>query len=126
MKREAQFGLKFKSWLRANPMPSGGYELKQTTTSSLPFSAVKDHQINGLLACKTGQGITYKLPDDSISIKPFDYMHIANNYGWIVIKYPKGFVIIDVDNFILERDRSKRKSLTWEKAQDISWQTIKK
>jgi len=121
MKKEASFGPEFRSWLRANPMPTSAYELKQTT-ALLPFSAVKEHQINALLASKLrGKGILYKIPDDSRGVKPFDFFFLNGVFAWIVIKYQKkGFVIIDVETFVLESERSKRKSLDWVRAKAIS------
>lgn len=121
MKKEANFGPEFRSWLKANPMPTSCYELKQTTTP-LPFSAVKEHQINALLASKLkGKGILYKIPDDSRGVKPFDFFFMNGVFAWVVIKYQKkGFVFIDVETFVLESERSKRKSLTWERAKQIA------
>lgn len=121
-KREAQFGLKFRRWLKANHhlVPSGAFELKQTTTTSLPFSALQEHQIDALLAAKSGKGIVHKISDDSIGVKPFDYFYLRNSFGWVVIKYPKGFVLISIDVFLLEKERSKRKSLTWDRARSIA------
>lgn len=127
MRREANFQSTFRHWLMANPMVSGAFELKQTTTSSLPFDDVQTHQLRALLAVKYAQaGLLYKAPDDSIGTKPFDFLYLRKELAWIVIKYPSGFVIIDVDTFMLEKGRSKRKSLTWERAQDISFITVLK
>lgn len=121
MKKEANFGTEFRSWLKANPMPTSAFELKQTSTS-LPFSEVKEHQINALLASKLrGKGILYKIPDDSRGVKPFDFFFLNGVFAWVVIKYQrKGFVLIDVETFILEAKRSKRKSLDWVRAKAIS------
>lgn len=125
MKREAKFTLRFRSWIKANPMHNAAFELKQTTTESLSFSAVKEHQINALLAVKRKTGFLYKISDESREIKPFDMFYFRNSYAWIVIKYPKFFVIVDVDHFVLEKDRSKRKSLTSARAKDIAWATVR-
>jgi len=122
MRKEANFGTEFRSWIKANPMHSGAFELKQTTTP-LPFSAVKEHQRNALLACKSGvgKGILHKLPDDSRGVKPFDYFYLNKSFAWVVIKYQKkGFAVIDIETFLLEESHSKRKSLTWERAKSVA------
>lgn len=123
-KREADFGILFRSWLKANPLFSAAFELKQTTSNSFPFSSVEDHQIDALLAAKSEKGILYKAPDDSRGVKPFDFFYLRGAPAFIVIKYPKNFHIIGVDTFILERERSQRKSLTSERAEAISMITV--
>lgn len=68
------------------------WELKQTQTDSIPFSAVVDHQVTAL---------------EIVS-------------GMVVIKYPKGVSIIPIDIFVDEKKRSDRKSLRWERAKELS------
>jgi len=120
IKREAKFGLLFRHWLKASNFSfSAAFELKQTTTDSLPFSDVKDHQLDALLAVRSRHGLLYKAPDDSLSTKPFDYFYLKNTASFIVIKYPKCFVVISVLAFIEEKKTSKRKSLTSKRAKEI-------
>lgn len=123
-KREANFGLTFRHWLKANPLISGAFELKQTTSNALAFNAVKDHQIDALLASESKTGILYKAPDDSMGIKPFDYFYLRNALSFIVIKYPKFFVLIEPERFLKEKKESKRKSLTSSRASEIAAYTI--
>jgi hypothetical protein len=54
-----------------------------------------------------------------------DYVYLRNAPAWIVIKYPTAFEIIDVETFIMERDRSKVKSLTHQRAREISTMSVK-
>lgn len=120
-KKEAEFGILFRHWLKANPLQSGAFELKQTTTNRLPFSAVKDHQIHALVAASTKGGLLYKIPDDSRGTKPFDMFYLRNAESYLVIKYPDGFVLIEPETFVIERDvLSKEKSLTYERAKEIA------
>jgi penicillin-binding protein-related factor A (putative recombinase) len=72
------------------------WELKQTQTDSIPFSAVVDHQVTAL---------------EIVS-------------GMVVIKYPKGVSIIPIDIFVDEKKRSDRKSLRWERAKELSTLTF--
>lgn len=123
-KREADFGTYFRHWLKANPMFSGAFELKQTTGKSMPFSDVQDHQIEALQAANSKHGILYKAPDDSRGIKPFDYFYLRNAPAWVVVKFPDAFHIISIGNFVAEKEKSKkpkeRKSLTSARAREIS------
>lgn len=121
-KREADFGRLFRHWLKANPLVNAAFELKQTTGNSLPFSDVQQHQIEALQAVReNGAGFLYKIPDDSMGVKPFDYAYFNNALSYIVIKYPDHFCLIEPDDFILERDvLSNRKSLTSARAKAIA------
>jgi len=120
MKREFQFGKLFRHWLKANPMPSAAFELKQTTTDSIPFSDVKEHQIDALLAAHAGDGFLYKIPDDSAGIKPFDFVYLNDVQAYVVIRYPGAFYLITVARFLLEKQQSTRKSLTSKRAGEIA------
>lgn len=125
MKREQKFTVLFRHWLMANPMWSAAFELKQTITDSIPFSDIKEHQLDALLAAAEGdKGLLYKAPDDSRGVKPFDLFYLRNSDAYIVVKYPDGFVIIDVTAFIKEKKESKRKSLTWDRACEIAWKVV--
>jgi len=125
MRREAKFTVLFRHWLRANPMATSAFELKQTQGNTIPFSCVQEHQIDALLAVKTKHGILYKAPDDSRGAKPFDMFYLRQAYAFVVIKFPGGFELIDIENFLLEKKRSKKKSLTYSRAKEISWMSVK-
>lgn len=121
-KREAKFGLLFRHWHKANKkrMPKRfNFELKQTLKSSIPFSSLRSQQWDYLLAGK-GEGFMYKIPDDSISAKPFDGFWSSETPGYVIIRFPKHFEIIDIETLVLERSTSKRKSLTSDRAKQIS------
>jgi penicillin-binding protein-related factor A (putative recombinase) len=120
MKREAEFGLLFRHWLRSVKwLGSSAFELKQTTTDSIPFSDVQEHQIVALQAAK-GDGLLYKIPDDSRGVKPFDFVFMQTVQAYIVIRFPNLFCLIPVDRFTEERDISERKSLTSARARQIA------
>ena len=119
-KREADFGKQFRAWVKAQrDLPSAAFELKQTTKDYISFSDLQEHQEFALLAASTS-GILYKAPDDSRGVKPFDFFYLKRAPAFVVIKYPKGFEGIAIEIFILEREKSTRKSLTYERAKQIS------
>lgn len=68
------------------------WELKQTPLENIPFSSVVPHQVTAL---------------EIVS-------------GMVVVKYPKGVAIIPIDIFVDESKRSKRRSLTWARAKELS------
>lgn len=125
-KREADFGRLFRHWLKANPLVNAAFELKQTTGNSIPFNVVQEHQIDALMAVRDNHsGFLYKIPDDAMGVKPFDYAYFNNALSYIVIKFPKFFCLIEPEDFILERDvLSNRKSLTAARAKQIAVHTV--
>lgn len=125
IKREASFTLLFRHWLRANPQISAAFELKQTQTDSISFSCLQEHQADALRAVKSRQGLLYKAPDDSRGVKPFDLFYLKDTPAFVVIKYPQSFYLIDIDTWLLESSRSKRRSLTSSRAEALSTVSVK-
>ena len=121
-KREADWTTTvFRHWLEKNGK-TGAYEVKYAKGDSLPFSAVLPHQIENLLAVRH-KTFVYKVVDMGEK-NPFDCFCMTEQPAYIVIKYPKGFVLITIDAFVLESQRSKRRSLTWQRAQEIAFKII--
>jgi hypothetical protein len=119
---ESKAAILFRHWVKANPTFSQAYEVKQTSSSSIPFSALEDHQAIYLQAIKGSKGVLVRVQATSGG-EP-DYIYLRNCPASVVIKYPRGFVVIDIDTFLLEKARSKRKSLLWSRAQEISTVTV--
>ena len=118
MKREAKFNTTFNHWLKHVYKRTAAFELKQTEGNSIPFSSVVEHQRNALLQVRHAC-LVYKIPDVGFQ-NPFDTLEMCEQPAYIAIKYPKGVAIIPIDAFLLEEKRSKRKSLTWDRAKAIS------
>lgn len=121
--KEATFGIKLKAFYTKSKPPTASLEIKQTTTDSLPFSAITTAQLDYALAIRSDKGVWLR-------VYPFvegmpDYMWLKGVQSWIVIHYAKrGTVWISPDRFILEKKKSKRRSLTWSKAKDIAWRVV--
>ena len=123
-KSEAKFQTKFNKWVREVYKKTAAYELKHTRgKSSFPFRELKEHQIRALQIVRRGV-LAYKIPDDSFSFKPFDCFVLAGERAYVVIKYPKFFCLIDIETFVLEKERSKRASLTASRASELSTLTV--
>lgn len=125
MKQEADFSILLRHYLKAHPLPiSCPLEIKDTRGKpSFNYAELKEEQINNALASKSGKGNLIRISVGTVGAP--DYSYFRNSPAYVVIKFPAGFVFIDVETFILERDSSKRKSLTWDRAQEISIRTIK-
>jgi hypothetical protein len=93
-------------------------ELKHTRGKDyLAFSEVKDEQIVFARRVNSAKGAWIRTL--GLNGEP-DYIWLKNEMAYIVIKYPKGTVFITIDNFLFEKEKSKRKSLTWDRACEIA------
>lgn len=124
MQCEADFQTKFTRWAKNNFKDTAVFELKFSKTLSIPFSAVKDHQIANLLSAKHRQ-ISYKIPDVGYDQKPFDCFCIARAKAYVVLMYynsknKKEFYMFDIDEFVHLKETHHRKSLTLEEAQSLA------
>lgn len=121
---EKNFQSDFNRWAKNIWGMTGAFELKVSEGNSLPFSAVKDHQV-AALQMAAGKGIVYKIGDDSLGQKPFDCFVLAGVQAWIVVMFhskkrgQKEFFMIPVDIWVKEIETSDRKSLTEERAREI-------
>lgn len=116
-KREADFGILMRHWLRANPLYTCSLEAKQTTTDSIPFSDVSPAQIDWALAIESQQGVLLRV--QAVAEGMPDYIYMRNETAYIVIKYPDFFCLIRIGVFVLESKASKRRSLTSARAREI-------
>jgi len=129
---ESQMTTFFKGYLATHPpIQSEVYELKICNGKSLPFSAIKEHQIQALLEVEN-VGLYHKLTDPPVfygmnsrfnSPRPFDCMYLKGIPGFIVVwfykpRQPKSFIKIPIENFIEMDNNANRKSFTEEMAKE--------
>jgi len=121
--REFDFGVWLKNYTEKHPhLISTGLETKQTTTDSIPFSVVTPKQVAFGMGAKSSKGVWIRVQGLN---GEQDYVFLVNSPSMIVIRFPKIVCWIDIETFIMERDRSKRKSLTSSRACEISIRTVK-
>jgi hypothetical protein len=124
-----------KKWLESDPKNAWNFgnnaalEAKLMRGTSLPFSALAEHQEKALLEVRE-KPLFYKITDSPVfkgmksrftAPKPFD-MFILNSPGFVVVfRYIKGqrekerqAVIVDIIDWVKLREGSERKSATWE------------
>lgn len=117
-KREANFGVLFRKWMEENPThSSGAYEIKQSPGYSIPFGVLSDNQIAHLLWAKSKKGVLVRV--QGTQGEP-DYIWLRNSPAWVVIKFRGSFHVIDIDAFLIEKEWSKKKSLTAGRARQIA------
>lgn len=120
-KREADFGLVFRTWIAKHPQVSSAWELKQTTTDSISFSCVAERQLQWLSAIHSEKGALIRVQGNNG--EP-DYVYLRNAPAHIFIKFPKVWCAITISTWILEKERSKRKSLTVDRAKEIAVKVV--
>lgn len=120
--KEASFGIKLKAFYTKEKPPTASLEIKQTTADSIPFSEVKQAQLDYAMAIRSDKGVWVRVMP-IIEGMP-DYIWLRGEQSWVVIKYPRGVVWISPDRFIAERNTSKRRSLTWARAKEIASKVI--
>lgn len=120
-RRESEFATAASKWLKYywDPVKNPAYfEYKVTHKGALAFNAVSEKQYFNLQLKK----FYYKFSDYDRLGTPFDSVFFSG-CGYVVVQYyrprNKEFFIIPIDIFIQERDSSKRKSLTEERAREI-------
>jgi len=117
---EAKESIVFRHWFMANSkkFQSCSLEIKDTRgKNTFSLKELKEAQINHALACKSDRGNLFRTAVGTDGMG--DYHFLRNAYAYIVIKYPKGFAVIDVDDLIKET-----KGVTWERASEIALELI--
>jgi len=116
---EAEFGLYFRRWVKsyAHELRSCSFELKHTHgAGSLPFNEVKGEQI-AFASMIAGDGVLIRVI--GMGGEP-DYVWMRHAPAYVVIRYPSCFCVIAMKLFVVERNTSDRKSLTEERARELS------
>lgn len=120
--KERNLQTAFNKYLQNRWSGSAAFELKICHEKSMPFDAVKEHQIHALQVAKHSL-LAYKISDFSPEVKPFDCLVLDNVPAYVVIMYYERGVnsvyLIDIDDFVREKETSIRKSLTPKRASEI-------
>lgn len=120
--KEKNFQTEFTKWAKYRFKGSGVFELKICKEKSMPFGVVQEHQINALKLSKH-DSVVYKIPDGSYDQKPFDCFRVEKVSAYVVVIFyrrgQKEFFMIDIDDFIKEKETSDRKSLTEDRAREL-------
>jgi hypothetical protein len=124
---EAMFQLDFGKYVRH--MMKGvnaAFELKCSKTDYINFHRLRehdDHQPECLKAAK-GEGLYYKIADDSMGQKPWDAFQMAGAKAYVIVMFrseqigQKEFVMIDIDDWENEEAKGNA-SLSEARAKEI-------
>lgn len=124
---EKHFQTAWNHWVVRNwKFEASNFELKYSQGKPIPFNWVKPHQVQGLLDAKYDI-IAWKYSDIDPRQKPFDSSVLTGMPGYVILGYhpdKKIYYLIDVDDWVKELATSKRKSITKERAKEISTHVI--
>lgn len=123
-KKESKWQIVFNKYLRQERgLNYGFYELKDAAGEYFNYKNFEDHQIESLTSLRWS-GLVWKLSDADPRQKPCDTMCVPPLPAYVVIKYPKFFAVITVEDFVADRDARKRKSLSYQQALSIATRII--
>lgn len=127
---ESDFQSEFTKYLKKNwEGGSVAFELKICKKPSMNFKCVEEHQVYYLTQAKHGK-VVWKISDLDLRTKPFDSFVLQNSKAFVVILFytarqPKVACCIDIDDFLDEQKTCGRKSLTRERAIELSNELIR-
>jgi hypothetical protein len=112
----------FGKFAKARLSKTFSFEAKICKGHSLPFNAVKEHQENSLYLTKHG-AFFHKLADSGHQM-PLDGVFLYKEDAFVVIFWyqkpgDKRMTIIDIDAWLEEKDKSVRRSITFDRACEI-------
>lgn len=122
-KKEADLGLLFRSWLFNNhnykKFKPSEFELKDTRGKEyFSFAEYTQDQEYTALRSASDRGNLVRVEVGTTGAADYSYHRTTPTY--LIIRYPKTILLIPVENFIFERDHSKKKSLSLERAKSIA------
>lgn len=123
IKHESKSAITFRHWIRAHPYHTSSIETKDTRGKDyLNFSEVSQAQLNWALAIKSDKGVLIRVV--AIVEGMPDYIYMRKEPAYITIKYPTFLCLIDVDEFIKEKQLGKKRSLTSLRAREIASKVV--
>lgn len=123
---EAEFQSRFTKWAKHNVKHTAAFELKICKENSMPFNAVKEHQVANLLSARD-RSLMYKIPDAGFDQKPFDCFMLSGCNAYVVILFyqkrgDNEFYMINIHDYVKLMETSERKSITKTDAQ--GWASV--
>lgn len=120
---ESKASFVFRHWLRANPQYTCTYEIKQAKGSSIPFSSLEEHQADYLMAIQGDKGVLVRV--QAVAGGEPDYIYLRRCPARVVVFIGREFHLIDINTWVLEKSKNRRRSLTSARAREISVISVK-
>lgn len=127
---EAKFGVQLVDYVSKLKEPFFEFSVWQELKickkdNTFYFSQLEPHQVLRCQEIKT-RGVFVRIVDARVSGKSGipDYVWVYKQPAYVVIKYSRSWCFIDIDTFILERDRCKKPTLSESRAKEIAIRVI--
>lgn len=119
--KERQITGEVLKYVRDNFKHSCAVECKVSNGDSIAFSALQPHQEQALLIA-THSCLYHKISDaGAYAPLPFDGFVLCGVPAYVALRWKgRGITIITIQKWIQEREASKRKSLTYDRAFEIA------
>lgn len=116
--REMDFGVRLANWLAKNPISTASIEIKHTRGKNyFNYSELSDKQIAYAQVISGSQGVLIRV--EGHNGEP-DYIWMREEPAYIAIRYPGNTCLITINNLLYEINTRKQKSLTLQRAKEIS------
>jgi hypothetical protein len=130
-KPEAHFGEQLVKHVSNLKEPFFNYpcwiEIKETTDNVFYYRQLEELQVSKLLKIKN-EGLLIRITEASSNGSHGipDYAWTYKQPAYVGIRYAKSWCFIDIETFVMERDRSKKKSLSESRAVELAIKVINK
>jgi hypothetical protein len=130
-KPEANFGEQLVQYVTKIKEPFFNYpcwiEIKETTDNIFYFRQLEDLQISKMLKIKN-EGLLIRITEASSNGSHGipDYSWTYKQPAYVGIRYKNSWCFIDIETFVMEKERSKRKSLLESRAMELAIKVINK
>jgi len=122
---ESKFQTVFKHWVQKYwNNGSAAFELKRTTSDSIPVKNIAEHQLVALNQAFDGT-LYYKIPDTGYGQKPFDTVVLQQSLAFLVIAFGKRLTDFYVIPITVWNEKTKGKTSVTKHAIEM-WEDVEK
>jgi hypothetical protein len=102
-------------------------EIKETIDNVFYYRQLEELQVSKLLKIKT-EGLLIRITEASSNGSHGipDYSWAYKQPAYVGIKYKSSWCFIDIETFVMEHDRSRKKSLSEDRARELAIKVINK
>ncbi len=124
MKLENKLNEEWNRYLREVKDIQGFYEIKRARKNKLFFHQFEPQQLEWMMDIQMS-GITWKLSDADIRLKPCDGFHLGPTFSYVVVRFNDCFIAIDMNTFVMYMNNTDLNYLDYDTAKDYAFRILK-